>query len=93
MKVSAELLSVVIPTRDRPELLEACLRSVFDSQAEIHVIVSDNSTRDHPEIEQLRARYGFTYVRQSGQLKATDHFNTCQETYLLWPAILVVIKI
>jgi glycosyltransferase involved in cell wall biosynthesis len=77
MKVSAELLSVLIPTRDRPELLEACLRSVFESQDAIHVVVSDNSTRDHPEIEQLRARYRFTYVRQSGLLRATDHFNAC----------------
>jgi hypothetical protein len=77
MKVSSELLSVIIPTRDRPGLLEACLRTVFESQVEIDVIVSDNSTRDHPEIEQLRARYPFTYVRQSGELRATDHFNAC----------------
>jgi glycosyltransferase involved in cell wall biosynthesis len=77
MRVSSDLLSVVIPTRDRPELLEACLRSVFDSQVQIDVIVSDNSTRNHPEIEQMRARYGFTYVRRSGELRATDHFNAC----------------
>jgi glycosyltransferase involved in cell wall biosynthesis len=77
MRVSSDLLSVVIPTRDRPELLEACLRSVFESQAEVDVIVSDNSTRDHPEFERLRARYRFTYVRQSGELRATDHFNAC----------------
>lgn len=77
MKVSSGLLSVIIPTRDRPELLEACLRSVFESQAEIDVIVSDNSTRDHPEILQLRTRFNFTYVRQSGELRATDHFNAC----------------
>lgn len=77
MKVSSDLLSLIIPTRDRPALLEACLRSVYECQAQIDVIVSDNSTRDHPEIEQLRTRYGFTYIRQSGRLSATHHFNAC----------------
>lgn len=77
MRVSSELLSIIIPTRDRPAFLEACLRSVYDSQVGIDVIVSDNSTRDHPGIAELRARYGFDYVRQSGELSATDHFNKC----------------
>jgi hypothetical protein len=77
MRVSSDLLSVIVPTRDRPELLAACLRSVYESQAQIDVIVSDNSTRHHPAIEQLRTRYGFAYIRQSGMLSATDHFNTC----------------
>ena len=79
MRVSADLLSIVIPTRDRPEFLKACLRSVYESQSQIDVIVSDNSTRHHPEIEQLRTRYGFSYVRQSGKLSATDHLNACLE--------------
>jgi hypothetical protein len=50
---------------------------VFESQAEVDVIVSDNSTREHPEIDALRTRHRFTYVRQSGELSATDHFNAC----------------
>ena len=77
MTVDSDVLSVIVPTRDRPELLAACLRSVYESQAHIDVIVSDNSTRDHSVIQQLRARYGFTYIRQTGNLSATAHFNSC----------------
>jgi hypothetical protein len=79
MNVASDLLSILIPTRDRPKLLAACLQSVYESQWRIDVIVSDNSTADHPEHEELRARHGFDYVRQSGKLSATDHFNACLE--------------
>jgi glycosyltransferase involved in cell wall biosynthesis len=77
MRVSPELLTIVIPTRDRPELLETCLRSVFENQVSVPVIVSDNSTRSHSVISTLQQRYGFGYVRQSGMLTATEHFNAC----------------
>lgn len=41
-------VSVVIPSRDQPELLEACLRSVLErsSFADLEVIVVDNGTTD-----------------------------------------------
>jgi len=77
MRVSPELLTIVIPTRDRPELLETCLRSVFENQVSVPVIVSDNSIRSHSAIAALQRRYGFAYVRQSGMLTATEHFNVC----------------
>jgi glycosyltransferase involved in cell wall biosynthesis len=77
MRVPPGLLTIVIPTRDRPELLGKCLRSVFGQQVDVPVIVSDNSTRNHAAIETLRQRYGFAYVRQSGGLTATEHFNAC----------------
>lgn len=77
MRVSPDLLTIVIPTRDRLDLLEQCLRSVFEFQVSVPVILSDNSTKDHPGIAALRARYDFMYVRQSGELRATDHFNAC----------------
>src|SRR5262245_1153584 len=75
-----DLLTIVIPTRDRPEQLELCLESIFEQQAIIpDVIVSDNSVHDHPAIGDARQRYGFTYVRQSGDLSMTDHLNACLE--------------
>jgi Glycosyl transferase family 2 len=76
--MSARLLTITIPTRDRPDLLEKCLQSVYGGQTAIpNVVVSDNSTRDHPIIDTFRRRYGFTYVRQSGRLSQATHINTC----------------
>ena len=74
----SQVLTIVVPTRDRLELLEFCLRSVFERQDIIpQVIVSDNSSTDLPGIELLRKRYEFSYVRQSGQLSMVDHHNAC----------------
>ena len=76
--MNSGLLTIVIPTRDRPELLELCLRSVFERQTTIpNVIVSDNSTSEHPAIDALRRRYGFAYLRRSGEMNMTDHHNAC----------------
>ena len=78
--MNSELLTIVILSRDRPEFLEKCLRSVFEDQKVVpNVIVSDNSTRDHIGIKKLRSNYPFTYVRQSGQLSMTEHHNACLE--------------
>jgi hypothetical protein len=72
------LLTVVIPTRDRPDFLELCLRSVFESQTAVpDVIVSDNSITHHPAVETLRRKYDFAYVRRSGSLTNYDHLNAC----------------
>jgi SAM-dependent methyltransferase/glycosyltransferase involved in cell wall biosynthesis len=74
----SELLTIVIPTRNRPDYLESCLRSVFDCQEAVpNVIVSDNSTSDLGAVQTLRKRYGFSYIRQSGKLSMTDHHNAC----------------
>jgi hypothetical protein len=76
--MNSGLLTIVIPTRDRPELLELCLRSIFECQTAIpNVILSDNSTRNYSAIDALRCKYGFTYVRQSGEMSMTDHHNAC----------------
>ena len=73
-----DLLTVVIPTRNRPDLLALCLRSVFEKQTcHPRVVVSDNSHPSAPDIEPLRSRYGFEYVRQSGTLSIVEHFNAC----------------
>jgi len=76
--LKSELVTIVIPTRDRPEFLEKCVRSIFESQSTLpNVIVSDNSTSAHPAMDVLQSTYGFSYVRQSGHLSPTEHFNAC----------------
>ena len=73
-----DLLTVVIPTRNRPALLTSCLRSVFERQTpRPRVIVSDNSYPSSADIELFTAWYGFEYVRQSGELSIAQHFNAC----------------
>ena len=50
-------VSVVIPTRDRPDLIERCLRSlVADLPADGEVVVVDNGSSD-PEVPALLQRY------------------------------------
>ena len=76
--MAPQALTIVVPTRNRLELLELCLRSVFEQQDMIpEVIVSDNSSIDMPGMEDLRKKYKFSYVRQSGQLSMVDHHNAC----------------
>ena len=76
--MDSKLLTIVILSRDRPEFLEKCLRSVFENQKVVpNVIVSDNSTQDHVGIRKHRSDYPFTYVRQSGYLSMTEHHNAC----------------
>lgn len=73
-----DLLTVVIPTRNRPELLGLCLQSVFEKQTcRPRIVVSDNSYPSPTDIEPLQSRYGFEYVRQSGTLSIVEHFNAC----------------
>ncbi len=76
--MNSNQLTIVIPTRDRPDFLEKCLRSVYECQTGIPtVIVSDNSTTDQPAIRVFQSKYGFDYVRQSGALNQTAHLNLC----------------
>jgi hypothetical protein len=76
--MSSSDLTVVVMTRDRIDLLEKALSSVFDRQSKPpSVIVSDNSTREYSELNQFQQRWGFSYIRQSGALTATEHHNVC----------------
>ena len=76
--MSSNDLTVVVMTRDRIDLLEKALSSVFDRQSNPQsVIVSDNSTREYSELNKFQQRYGFSYIRQSGALTATEHHNIC----------------
>jgi hypothetical protein len=78
MPTLSELLTIVIPTRNRADFLELSLKSIYERQVKIpQVIVSDNSVSNVPEIDVLCAKYNFIYVRQSGKLNMTDHHNAC----------------
>lgn len=71
-------ITIVIPTRDRPDWLALCLRSTFEHQTTtVPVIVSDNSASQHSAIAALKRKYDFTYVRQSGMISMTAHLNAC----------------
>jgi SAM-dependent methyltransferase len=76
--MNREQLTIVIPTRNRIDLLDLCLRSVFEQQTAIpKIIVSDNSTSDQAGMESLQKKYPFTYIRQSGDLSMREHHNAC----------------
>ncbi len=76
--MSSSDLTVVVMTRDRIDLLGKALSSVFDRQSNPpSVMVSDNSTREYFELNKFQQRYGFSYIRQSGILTATEHHNVC----------------
>jgi glycosyltransferase involved in cell wall biosynthesis len=78
--VISDLLTIVVPTRDRPDLLELCLRSVFGGQIrKPRVVVSDNSTREWAALNELRHKYDFDYHRQSGDLQVVEHHNRCMQ--------------
>lgn len=58
-------VSVIIPTRDRPDLLEACLKGLFDrtAPADLDVIVIDNESTEAATLD-LFSRY-----EQSGLIR------------------------
>ena len=78
-QVNSADLTIVVMTRDRVDLLEKALVSVREEslKAPPVVIVSNNSTREHPEIAELQRRYRVSHVRQSGTLTVTEHHNAC----------------
>src|SRR5438034_10824297 len=68
--------SLVVPTRDRPDLLEFCLASLaaqtFD---DAEVIVSDNPTQAPArEVYERHARSGWRYVRREQAVPMHENF-------------------
>jgi glycosyltransferase involved in cell wall biosynthesis len=57
-------LSVVIPTRDRPAMLERCLASVVASiSADDEVLVVDSASRDHAAVAAVASAAGVACLR------------------------------
>ena len=61
-------VSIVIPSKDNPKVLERCLKSIVHWTKDIsyEVIVVDNGSNDEnkTEVEKLQQVYGFSYVYQ-----------------------------
>ncbi|MBR3517081.1 MAG: glycosyltransferase [Lachnospiraceae bacterium] len=59
-------VSVIIPSKDQPKLLEQCLKGLRENTdyPDFEIIVVDNGSSDanRAEIEKLRDRYGFQYL-------------------------------
>jgi glycosyltransferase involved in cell wall biosynthesis len=66
--VAPALTSVIVPTRDRPLRLAACLASLAaQSASPDEVIVVDDSTRPDPEVARLVLAAGAKLVRSGGR--------------------------
>jgi glycosyltransferase involved in cell wall biosynthesis len=68
--------SVVVPTRDRPDLLEFCLASLAAQTFEdAEVVVSDNPTHaPASEVYERHARPGWRYVRREQAVPMHENF-------------------
>ena len=76
--MNSNVLTIIVLTRNRVDLLKKALQSVFEQQFDIPpVIVSNNSTGEYVEMQELQRQYGFSHVRQSGKLSVTEHHNAC----------------
>jgi glycosyltransferase involved in cell wall biosynthesis len=63
MDIDVVALSVVVPTRDRPHFLDACLASITASLGpKIELIVVDSASKS-PRIAEIAAAHGATYIR------------------------------
>lgn len=60
------LISILIPSKDNPEVLEKCISSVYDKStySNFEIIVIDNGSNEENKarIEALSIRYPFTYL-------------------------------
>lgn len=62
--VGSDGVSIVVPTRDRPELLDSCLASIQQAiRAGDEVLVVDSASRDAGAVAAIAARYGARLVR------------------------------
>src|SRR6266576_2940044 len=74
--------SVVVPTRDRPDLLEFCLESLAGQTAEdVEVVVSDNPAQTPArEVFDRWSRPGWRYVRPERPVPMHENFErACAE--------------
>lgn len=74
--------SIVVPTRDRPDLLEFCLESLAEQTfPDVEVVVSDNPLRTPSrEVFDRCARPGWRYLRPEQPLSMHDNFELgCDE--------------
>jgi hypothetical protein len=84
--------SVVVPTRDRPELLAFCLQSLGEQTfGDVEVIVADNPvSAPARDVFEHWARESWRYVKPDGQLAMHDNFElACTEASGEWVAVVI----
>ena len=61
-------VSIVIPSKDNPSVLERCLKSIVrwtkDISCEVIVVDNGSSSENKTELEKLQQEYGFSYIYQ-----------------------------
>lgn len=64
--IKSQKVSIVIPSKDHPEILETCLRSLIDTTADLNceIIVVDNgsSEENRAKYDKMKVKYGFNYI-------------------------------
>lgn len=68
-KKQRPLVSVIIPSKDNPAVLEKCLSSLQGSKEDLEIIVVDNgsSTKNREAVERLAAGEGMRYVYEPAE--------------------------
>ena len=65
-KIKADGVSIIIPSKDNPKVLERCLRSIvkwtLDVEYEIVVVDNGSNTENKHIIEELQKEIGFQYI-------------------------------
>src|SRR4051794_20348658 len=79
-------LTIVIPTRNRADLVQAAITSVLDQGcADVRVLVSDNSTSEAQQervAAHVRERNCVEYVAPPQPLAMTDHYQWAMDRAL-----------
>ena len=69
--INSPLISVIIPTMDRPDMLERCIRSVISSTYKnIEILISDDSDSDDSRlaVDRLKGRFQkILYIHNTGK--------------------------
>lgn len=66
--VDSEKVSIVIPSKDHPEILETCLESlgktITDCEYEIIVVDNGSNEENRAKYDKMKVKYGFNYIFQ-----------------------------
>ena len=75
IETGAVRIAVVIPTRNRPELAMAAVRSLLDQDCEIDIFVADNSSSSDLLQDFCRGQEGVHYLRPESELSMPENWD------------------
>ena len=65
-EIQSQKVSIVIPSKDHPEILETCLKSleetIADCEYEIIVVDNGSSEENRAKYDKMKVKYGFNYI-------------------------------